>query len=189
MCDNDIRVRCVLFRKAMEYAHRHGFFNNDISLRDFPDGSCGSASYMLAEYLLSYGTETIYVCGSSADGSHAWLVVKDDRVKEASVSPVFFTDEMPIEIYNVMKSYGMNEDDNQREIRYAEDDIDGGLIIDITGDQFGEMPVYVGYMDRFHERYRIIDAQDYSEIRNQNITNPYWEFYNFCKGNGINGFI
>ena len=51
MTDNQIKQLAIKFRKAIEIAHQKGLFSHDIALDDFPTGSCGDVSYLLAEYL------------------------------------------------------------------------------------------------------------------------------------------
>ena len=51
MTDNQIKELAIRFRKAIESAHQKGLFSHDIALDDFPTGTCGDVSYLLAEYL------------------------------------------------------------------------------------------------------------------------------------------
>lgn len=46
---------------------------------------------------------------------------------------------------------------------YTCDDIANSIIIDITGDQFDEFypKVYVGKMDEFHNRFKVIQIFDF----------------------------
>ena len=55
MTDNQIKQLAIKFRKAIEIAHQKGLFSYDIALDDFPTGSCGDVSYLLAEYLKRNG--------------------------------------------------------------------------------------------------------------------------------------
>lgn len=74
MTDNQIKQLAIKFRKAIEIAHQKGLFSHDIALDDFPTGSCGDVSYLLAEYLKRNGIETIWYSAQRGDWSHAWLV-------------------------------------------------------------------------------------------------------------------
>lgn len=82
MTDNQIKRLVERYRKAIETAHRKGLFIHDIALDDFPRGSCGDVSYLLAEYLYRNGIETIWYSAQRGEWSHAWLVIKDGRVHE-----------------------------------------------------------------------------------------------------------
>jgi hypothetical protein len=44
----DIFELATRFRRAIESAHSKGVFRNDIRFNDFPTGSCGDESYLLA---------------------------------------------------------------------------------------------------------------------------------------------
>lgn len=60
MTDNQIKRLVGRYRKAMETAHRKGLFIHDIALDNFPRGSFGDVSYLLAEHLYRNGIETIW---------------------------------------------------------------------------------------------------------------------------------
>ena len=68
------------FRKAIDSAFEAGEFDCDIIFRSFPQGCCGDASDLLAQYLLENGIKTTYICGTywgeAAENrqSHAWLI-------------------------------------------------------------------------------------------------------------------
>ena len=51
--------------------------------------------------------------------------------------------------------------------------IKNGLIIDITGDQFDEAPVYVGYMDDFHKRFDFVAAFEHEGLPNDEYVELY----------------
>lgn len=125
---------------AMDKAKFNGQFDNNMIFACFPEGCCGVTCYLLAEYLLANGIETIYVNGKEIFHinrdeynfqSHAWLVVKDYRINKS------------------VKRY-----------HYKEDDIKNGLILDITGDWLGAEPIYVGYLNDFHRKYIFESAHD-----------------------------
>lgn len=50
--------------------------------------------------------------------------------------------------------------------RYEETDLENGLIIDITGDQFDDFdePVFIGMADTFHRTFHFNQAHDYTEL-------------------------
>ena len=56
---------------------------------------------------------------------------------------------------------------------YEEQNIKNGLIIDITGDQFDEAPVYVGYMDDFHKRFDFVAAYEHEGLPNDEYAELY----------------
>lgn len=66
----EIRLRARAFREAIIKAGQGVL----LTLDNFPAGSCGDASILLATYLeeLGYGRFD-YVCGSRNGHSHAWL--------------------------------------------------------------------------------------------------------------------
>jgi len=55
----------------------------DICFSQFPEGCCGDASELLAQFLLDHNIKTYYVCGTYGDESfenmqsHAWLLTED----------------------------------------------------------------------------------------------------------------
>jgi hypothetical protein len=59
------------FRRALERCPRAYL---PISFRDFPQGSCGDATLLIAKFLQEKGhTGFVYVLGMRNAGSHAWL--------------------------------------------------------------------------------------------------------------------
>ena len=47
-----------------------------IGFKNFPSGTCGDISDILAEHLYLQGIENIeYVCGKNENGTHAWLEI------------------------------------------------------------------------------------------------------------------
>jgi hypothetical protein len=130
------------FRQAIEKARDEGAFSDDFSFRHFPRGCCGDASDLLAQYLMEYGIQTWYICGTHRPAgeteienwngiqSHAWLATADPR------------------------------------------QTDQYLIIDITGDQFKfdpeygrfDKPVYIGKMDWFHRLFEVEEVWKCKEL-------------------------
>lgn len=158
------------FRLSIEKARDAGCFSNDLIFNGFPRACCGDTCYILAEYLKSKEIETIYVCGNLNDGSHAWLVVKDNRVKIPKQQFFVLPDEM-IEIFNLYSNGDYSNPINVT--RYGENDLKDGIIIDITADQFGERSVFVGYMDVFHSKYEFSFANDYIDLKTTRLIDIY----------------
>ena len=151
------------FRSAIEAARNKGHFDSDIMFRNFPRGCCGDSSYLLAEYLKDKSIDSIWYSASRGDWTHAWLVVKDYRVKTPTKK--MFT--WPEDQWPVLKQYGvMNPEQTITIEKYEEDDLVGGIIIDITGDQFVDysIPTYVGYQDMFHKSFSFVQAHDYDGL-------------------------
>ena len=125
---------------------------------------------MLAEYLRGRGVKTIYVCGDDNGQSHKWLVVKDERIQE----PKKRTYRLPDDIQGILSIYNGKETPRETDITgYEERDLQDGLIIDITADQFGEVPVYVGTMDDFHKQYEFISANEHTHIHDMRLSDLY----------------
>lgn len=165
----DIYKLAVRFRKAVESAHDKGLFAHDTGLDDFPTGSCGDICYLLAEYLRGFGIETIWYSAERDDRSHAWLVVKDTKVKRPTTR--FF--EAPDDIRGVLNLYSGGRYNELIDItRYEGTDLQGGLIIDITGDQFNDCDcsVYVGGLDPFHRTFEFIQAYDYDGLNGRQFS-------------------
>ena len=159
MNDGKIYDLALCFRLAIESARDAGEFQKDITFYHFPRGCCGDASYLLAEFLHRHGVETIWV-SMEKNGSHAWLVVKDKRVKQ----PRPTTYSWPKEMWETLRSYGMKYPEKSIDTtHYEKSDLENGLIIDITADQYPDydIPVYVDLIDPFHEHYNFIQAHDY----------------------------
>lgn len=152
------------FKSAMLSALHDKRFDSDVVFRDFPLGCCGDTCYLLSEYLLSKGIETIYVCGYKGIQSHAWLVLKDSNINNPT--PYTFNDnDLPDDIKSLLTVYaGSKPDSPNYAVNYKECDIQNGIIIDITADQFGEQSVYVGYLDEFHKQFRFDSAHDYGSL-------------------------
>ena len=149
------------FRKALDHARVEPLLSRDIVFRSFPRGCCGDTCYLLAEYLRKNDIETIYVVGEDGDQSHAWLVVKDNNI----LPPTPNTTELPEHIRVVLSNYsGKQYGTSIVNVNYTENDIEEGLIIDITADQFDQSPVYVDYLRSFHKRFEFVHAHDYDNL-------------------------
>jgi len=169
---NDMRIRRLAeqFRKAIENARDAGLFIGD-DFENFPIGCCGDTSYLLAEFLRYKGQESIYVWGEDYSyQTHAWLVIKDERVNIPASNYL----ELPDDIRDVWNSYSSDADNTRIDIsHYTENDIGSGLIVDITSDQFGESPVYVGYSCDFYRRFEFQEAGDYNDLGNYRLRSIY----------------
>ena len=180
MTDRKIRELAGKYRRALEWARDDGKFATDITFKRFPHGCCGDTCYLLAEYLRQYGVETVWYSAERDDWSHAWLVVKDNRVK----APTQRFNSWPKEVWDSLRAYGVKNPEEPIDVtRYEETDLSDGLIIDITADQFDDFnePVYVGGMDSFHNSFEFNQAHDYNELGDgrlrdlYNKTAPYLE--------------
>ena len=125
---------------------------------------------MLAEYLLQEGIESIWVSLQREDWSHAWLVLKDKRIRK---SPPIVPSAVYIDLVSQYRN--QNSEEETDNIHYMEQDLKDGLIIDITSDQFEdcEIPVFVGRMDRFHRTFDFIQAVDYDGLSNPRLKHLY----------------
>ena len=158
----------VKFRYALDEANRLGKLDFDKTFVNFPKQCCGETCYLLGEYLRTNGINTIYVSASLKNDSHAWLVLKDNRVK---THKNYVNDKNIIGLYSKYSSI-QYEDTLYFEI-YREEDINNGLIIDITGDQFDEEPVYFGYIDNFHIKFDFIQAFDLEPLSDSQLLEIY----------------
>ena len=121
------------FRNAIELAIEDGELEDDSSWIRFPNGCCGEASTLLAEYLRHQGMQTWYVCGTYYPSTDS----AEDNWKQ-SQSHAWITDANP-------------------------KTTDDYIIIDITGDQFKynsefgfyDSRVYVGPIDEFHSLFDV----------------------------------
>lgn len=82
-----IKLLATHFRSAIDTALSEGKFDKDFSFYNFPRACCGDASELLAQYLLSNGIKTYYVCGNyyfdditMNSQSHAWLWTADRTI-------------------------------------------------------------------------------------------------------------
>lgn len=171
MTDNRIRSLVNSFRKKIDRAQSKDLFV-DTMLEEFPIQCCGVTSRLLAEFLLDNGIETLWISAEEfgTDETHAWLVVKDDRID----SPRSCFNDVPNNIIGLLGTYGGGSSESIREATcYEEQNIENGLIIDITGDQFNEAPVYVGYMDNFHKRFDFVAAYEHEGLPNEEYAELY----------------
>lgn len=158
------------FRAKLDYAYNEGLFSGDIIFHRFPKGCCGDTCYLLAEYLKLHGIQTIYVCGTFRDKSHAWLVIKDNRIHIPT--PKYYT--MPNELRKVLATYGETASNEPINIsKYEGSDLSNGILVDITADQFGQAPLYVGPMDPFHQEFTFNFAHDYIGFGNDRLSHLY----------------
>ena len=170
MTDKEIYKWAGIFREAIIAARDENLFRKDISFDRFPRGCCGDTCYLLATFLRTKGVKTLYVWRDYHGQSHAWLVVNDDRVKEPT--PRFY--ETPIAIREALKLYGNAMPEGPVEITcYEEGDVADGLIIDITADQFGKSPVYVGYSDDFYKSFAFESAHECDELGSSRLHELY----------------
>lgn len=170
MQDDVIRELAIKFRNAIEKACDKGLFSDDTFNR-FPRGCCGETSELLAEYFRKNRIESVYVNGADASGQgHAWLVIKDKRIR--TPVPEYF--KMPEELQNVLSGYGNKEWRKPINIaHYSSCDLENGLIVDLTADQFGEAPVYVDYINDFYRDFEFCSAHDYTCLGNGRLSSLY----------------
>lgn len=171
MCDRHIYTLVAQFRSAIEAACMDRRFNWDKAFQRFPNACCGDTCYLLAEYLQSYGYKSIYVCGiDHTHQSHAWLVLNDYRVKKPTERRTYLPDEIA-DVYNLYSngsysSYLVNKS-------YEESDLENGLIIDITADQFGQEPIYFDYRCDFYRHFRFNSADNLEPLGNERLLKIY----------------
>lgn len=169
---NDLKIQRLVtsFRRHIELAKKGRLFQGDL-FDNFPDECCADTSYMLAEFLLENNIETIVVSGeNSKRETHAWLVVKDERV--IIPEKEFFDDSEYIKkIWNL---YRACEDSTPIDItHYEQRNIENGLIIDITADQFGEAPIYVGLANPFYESFEFHLATEFNGLSDERLIRLY----------------
>ena len=157
------------FRTAIISARDANLFSSNDIFAHFPCRCCGDSCYLLAEYLRRKGLRTIYVCGDFDGQTHAWLVLDDERVTQPQ--PRFY--EMPETIKPIFSQYGNEITDPICVTRYEEKDVENGLIIDITADQFGGSPVYVGSMNAFYSNFQFRNASLCSKLPNPRLVALY----------------
>lgn len=167
---NDIEIRRLAgqFRLAIENTRDAGLFAED-TFANFPNGCCGDTCYLLAEFFRSKGQESIYVWGEDCTyQTHAWLVIKDDRINIPT--PNYF--EPPDDVREAWNLYrGVNTPIDIS--HYSESDVESGLIVDITSDQFGESRIYVDYSCDFYRRFEFQAANDYNGLGSNRLRNIY----------------
>ena len=168
---NDIQIykTAKLFRKAIESARDEGRFSGD-DFDDFPKRCCGDTCYLLGEFLHAKGQKSIYVCGEDYTGqTHAWLVINDERIYE----PVTVYNVLSPEATKALELYGNSNTTCIKKSEYDEKDLSDGLIVDITGNQFDGIPVYVDYICDFYKRYAFQFANDFTEMKSRRLRKIY----------------
>lgn len=170
LTDTQIYQLACRFKRAIEEARDSGCFSKDLVFGDFPHACCGDTCCLFAEYLRNKGVQTIYVWGDCGDQSHAWLVIKDHRICEPKKRSYAVPDDMR----EILSIYNGKPMDSVIDItRYEEDDLIDGLIVDITADQFGEIPIYVGKTDDFHRHFLFENATDYCNLGDMRLNELY----------------
>lgn len=168
--DRKIRNLATMFRDAVKDVQDAGGFDDDEKFCAFPKQCCGETCLLLAEFLRTNGIDTIYVCGQDEGaGTHAWLVVKDERINGKS-QYLDVPDEVAIALYDYSGGVCSNRIDITH---YEENDLIDGLIVDITGEQFEQPPVYVGYLNDFYDEYEFVAAYDHDEVYDARLINLY----------------
>lgn len=172
MTDDKIKELCIRFRAAVNAAYKDGRFAQDIMTKNFPHGSCDTTSDLLAEYLQGQGVKTIWISAYRDHGNHQWLVVNDKRVKQPSQK----LDPLPQEYLSLIGSYApvdLEQLDNSP--RYVFSDLENGLAIDITADQFPDFnePVFVGKMGRFHKSFDFSEAEEFTGLKMDRLKKLY----------------
>ena len=105
-------------------------------------------------------------------------MVKDERIKEPKRHYV----EIPCDVRLMLNQYGGNQYEKRIEMcNYEETDINLGVIIDITADQFGEPSVYVDYMGAFYKQFNFVDAYDYMTLGDDRLDKIYNAIMDFIK--------
>lgn len=173
MTDQEILEVAEKYRLAIEAAHNDNQFAQDIKFKNFPTDCCGDTCDLLAEYFKRHGVDTIQVFASKGFATHAWLVVKDSRIKE----PTRRSFSWPEELRDVIAKYGVENPHQEIDTtRYNPSDIKDGLIIDITADQFLDykIPVYVGAMDDFHASFDFVRENAYIGLGVERIKTLYY---------------
>ena len=169
MTDDKIYELACVFKKAMLAAQDDGVFERDDVFSCFPTGCCGDTCELLATFLKDYNIETIYVWGDYRDQSHAWLVVNDGRVKAPTLRCIDAGDEYA----RLVNQYGGNTSGQIEDTSYKVRDLTYGLVIDITADQFGGPPVYVGERNGFYRKHTFRRAYICDGVSDGRLSNLY----------------
>ena len=167
-----IKEYASAFRYALYSAYQDGKFIDDVRFRTFPRGCCGDVCHLLAEYLRRAGIETIWYSTERNDGSHAWLVVKDERVKPPTTKLFNWPEELEADL----KTYGIEHPESGIELtNYEPSDFTEGIVIDITGDQFKDCgeAIFVGKADKFHQSFEFVNAHDISALNDERLCKLY----------------
>ncbi len=172
MIEQKIRHLAEKYRVAIEKAKDNGEFFREVCFDRFPTACCGDASCFLGMFLKVHGIETVWVSNQRKEWSHAWLIFKDDRVRK----PISKSFSWPEEISKIIARYGKKWTDEKIDItRYEAEDLQEGLIIDITGDQFSDydIPIYVGVRDAFHKSFEFNYAYDFEVLNDARLERLY----------------
>jgi hypothetical protein len=104
-------------------------------------------------------------------------VLKDDSVKMPQKQ--FYT--MPEEIKDILCQYGeyVQQDEIFDNSHYIESDVEKGILIDITSDQFGKSPVYVGVLDGFHKKFEFDFAHDIYNLEDERLISIYQRIFQY----------
>ena len=159
---NKLIVLVSAFRNAIDQAKKSGNLDSDFLFCKFPHGCCRDTSYLLAEYLLKNDINTILYSADRDGYTHAWLVVKDQRVLEPIMHNVTVPDNIN-ELINLYSGNAIENNTNDVNYRYEKKCFEESIIIDITGDQFDDYDesVYVGCFDRFRDGFAFLEATDF----------------------------
>ena len=79
MTTDELVIVVTKFRTAIDNVVCSGKASGNLIL-SFPRGCCSLASDMLQRFLHERGVETLNVCGSCGEDSHAWLETYDGIV-------------------------------------------------------------------------------------------------------------
>lgn len=170
MTDTQIFDFVEQFRVAIENARDDDRFLGD-DFDGFPKKCCGDTSCLLAEFLRSKGQECIYVWGEDYEGqTHAWLVVNDERVRKPIPTRIDFPDD----IKTALNLYSNGAYNTPLTVaNYDETDLENGLIIDITADQFDGVPIYVDYICDFYKQFEFQSANDFTGLGSTRLRKIY----------------
>lgn len=176
MRNEEIYFLIKKFRRAIENARDNGMFERDATFNYFPKSCCRDASLLLAEYLSQQNIKTVYVWGTDNVGqTHGWLVLKDQRLNGPMVHNVV----IPDTISEILHRYSNNKIDVIENIYYEETDIINGLIIDITADQFNNIPIYVGEINNVYSEFLFESACEYNYLGNDRLRRLYQIITNY----------
>ena len=82
----------------------------------------------------------------------------------------------PERLRPIVECYGVREPEKEVDVtRYEDVDLEDGLIIDITADQFYDYGyrVYVGNPDEFHQAFDFNEAHDYDGLNDGRLCDLY----------------
>ena len=81
---------------------------------------------------------------------------------------------MPDEIKEILNRYSNGASCKPVSTTYYEKaDLEMGVIVDITADQFGEPPVYVGLENNFYRQFDFGNAEDYHRLGTERLYELY----------------